>query len=81
MAGNPRVDGGDLMGRRYAVSEYYLYHGDDVVGYGTAKQLATKFGVKEDTIRYYSAPVTARRRAGGHGYIAVNVGKAGSGEK
>ncbi|WP_338230820.1 hypothetical protein [Lactiplantibacillus paraxiangfangensis] len=40
------------MGRRYAASEYYLYHGDDVVGYGTAKQLAAKFGVKEGTIRY-----------------------------
>lgn len=64
------------MGCRYAASEYYLYHGDDVVGYGTAKQLAAEFGVKEGTIRYYSAPVTARRRQNGCGYIAVNVGKA-----
>ena len=38
------------------VKEYALYKGDELIGTGTVKELADKFGVKPSTISYYHTP-------------------------
>lgn len=41
--------------------EYALYKGDNLIGIGTAKELAEQFGVKVQTIHYYSTPAYKQR--------------------
>ena len=36
------------------LTEYALYDGEEILGIGTAKELAELTGVKEQTIRFYS---------------------------
>lgn len=40
---------------------YVLYRGDEVVGVGTRKELAERFGVTEKTITGYGCPAYLRR--------------------
>lgn len=40
---------------------YALYKGDELLEIGTKKELAEKFGVKTETIGYYSTPTYQRR--------------------
>ena len=41
---------------------YAVYRGDEFIDMGTIKQLASKFRVKEDTMRYYTSKAHKRRR-------------------
>ena len=43
------------------MKQYALYRGDDLLGIGTAVELAELIGVKEDTIKWYATP-SARKR-------------------
>lgn len=43
---------------------FALYHGDEFVAVGTARELAELEGVKEDSIRWYASPAARRRREG-----------------
>lgn len=43
---------------------YCLYRGNEVVGTGTAEQLAQTLGVRPDTIRWLSSPANKRRDKG-----------------
>lgn len=43
--------------------EFALYAGDDCLGTGTARELATKMGVKPGHIRYLSTPAHQRKLA------------------
>lgn len=43
---------------------YALYRGDDLLGIGTAKELAEAQGVKPETIKFYATPVYQRRANG-----------------
>ena len=43
---------------------YALYKGDDLLGIGTAKELAEIHGVKPSTIKFYATPVYHRRSKG-----------------
>lgn len=40
---------------------YAVYRGDEFIDMGTIKQLASKFRVKEDTMRYYTSKAYKRR--------------------
>lgn len=42
---------------------YVLYDGDEVIGIGTAQELAKQRGVAVKTITYYASP-NCRKRAG-----------------
>lgn len=42
---------------------YAAYRGDEFIDLGTIKQLASKFRVKEDTIRYYTSKAYRRKIA------------------
>lgn len=53
-------------------SIYAYYKGDEYQRSGTAKELAKYYGVKEETIRFYTTPVYAKRVAkNGHKRIRV----------
>ena len=43
------------------VKEHALYKGDELIGTGTVKELADKFGVKPSTISYYHTPTYISR--------------------
>lgn len=45
------------------MTEYALYKGEDIIGIGTAKELAEKLGIKPETIRFYATPTQKRRAA------------------
>lgn len=45
------------------MAEYALYKGDELLGIGTAKELAKMHGVKEKTIYFYTSPVYKKRCA------------------
>ncbi len=47
--------------------EYALYRGDDMIAIGTIAELAKARGVKEDTIRFYGAPIYQKRGRGTNG--------------
>lgn len=44
--------------------EYALYKGEDLIQFGTRKELADFLGVKESTIRFYESPAYQRRHSG-----------------
>jgi hypothetical protein len=41
--------------------EYVLYKGEEIVGIGTADELARRLGLRPQTIRSYSSPSHMRR--------------------
>lgn len=43
--------------------EFALYEGENIIDIGTAKELATKLGVKVDWIRHMSTPAHQRKLA------------------
>lgn len=45
------------------MTEYALYKGDEIIGIGTAKELAEKLGIKPETIRWYATPSQKKRVA------------------
>ena len=45
---------------------YALYRGDELLGIGTATQLAKEHGCKRETIMWYSYPANMRRINGSH---------------
>ena len=51
---------------------YVLYKGEEVIGIGTAKELAKKFNVKKNTIYFYGSNA-CRERYKGNRRIAVKV--------
>lgn len=49
---------------------YVLYRNEEIVGIGTAAELATMLGVKPDTICWYATPTARKRKLG---VVAVKV--------
>ena len=43
--------------------EFAYYEGDELLGVGTAKELAKRFNVKPETIKFYASPAHQRRMA------------------
>ena len=43
------------------MAEYVLYKGEEVIGIGTAKELAKQHGINEQTVRFYATPSHMRR--------------------
>lgn len=41
--------------------EFAMYKGDELLGIGTAKELAEKLNVKVETIRFYNTPTYKKR--------------------
>ena len=57
-----------------SAKKYALYRGDDLLGIGTAEELARARGVKPDTIRFYSMPSYQRRgKETGRRLVAVRI--------
>jgi len=54
------------------MSVFVLYDGDDVIDIGTDQELASRRGIKPETVRWYAAKST-RRRKNGRGMVAVKV--------
>ena len=50
-----------------AVKEYAVYKGDELLGVGTAEELAEKFGVRPRTIKNWSCPSFQKRGTGERG--------------
>lgn len=58
--------------------EYAVYKGDEIIAIGTRKELAKKFNVKRETVRFWSTPANIRRienRRGGNsqGKLAIKI--------
>lgn len=53
-------------------TEYAVYKGEEFLDIGTAKELAEKFNVKEDTIYYWASPAN-KKRVGKNGKVAVKL--------
>jgi len=53
----------EMTGRGYAGTEaaFGLYRGDELLGVGTAAELAERFGVRPSTIAFYATPANLRR--------------------
>lgn len=51
---------------------YALYHGDEILTIGTAKELANYLGVNERTIKFYSTP-THKKRIKNSSYLVVKI--------
>lgn len=53
----------EMTRREYAGTEatFALYRGDDLLGIGTAADLAERFDVKPATIAFYATPANMRR--------------------
>ena len=43
---------------------YAIYKGDKFIDVGTAKELAEKFGILEESVRFFSYPANLRRNKG-----------------
>ena len=56
------------MGRRKGMGRatYVVYRGDDVLGIGTADELAERLGIKPDTVRWLSSATAHKRDKGNH---------------
>lgn len=55
------------------LQEYALYKGEEVLCIGTAKECASKLGLKENTIRWYSNEVAQERNKSGNRIIAIRL--------
>ena len=55
------------------IKEYALYKGDELIGTGTVKELADKFGVKPSTIAYYHTPTYGNRTSESKGRRLVEL--------
>lgn len=55
------------------IKEYALYKGDEIIGTGTVKELADKFGVKPSTIAYYHTPTYINRASESKGRRLVEL--------
>lgn len=60
------------MGRPRKHDTYALYRGDELLGMGTAEELAEKLGIKRDTVLWLSTPA-AHRRANDKWVLAYKV--------
>lgn len=62
------------MGRKPGVhyARYALWRGDQLLGIGTAKELAKKRGCKIETIRWYATKAN-KLRDNGHHIVAERV--------
>jgi len=57
---------------------YFLYKGENIIGMGTATELAKQFNIKRKTIIFYSTPANIRRHKNskdGNYLVAVNADK------
>ena len=52
------------MGRHRKKNVYALYRGDEMLGMGTADELAEKLGIKRETVLWLSTPAAHRRDTG-----------------
>lgn len=43
------------------IKEYAMYKGEELLGIGTARELASKLNVKVETIRFYNTPTYKKR--------------------
>ena len=43
-------------------NEYALYKGEELIGIGTAEELANKLGILKSTVKFYGTPAYNRRR-------------------
>lgn len=43
---------------------YAIYKGDEFVDMGTSKELAKKFGIREESVKFFSYPTNHRRNKG-----------------
>ncbi len=46
------------------MSEYAVYKGEEFLAEGTAEELAEKFNVKPETVKFWSMPANTRRDRG-----------------
>lgn len=53
--------------------EYALYKGEELLGMGTIRELAEKFGVKTTTLYYYRTPTYLNRTSDKHGRRLVGL--------
>ena len=51
---------------------YAIYKGDELVGFGTAEELASQLGIKPDTVRWWSYP-SAQKRSCGNARVAIKI--------
>ena len=54
-------------------TEYAVYKGENCIGIGTKRELAEQFGVREETVAFWSTPTQARRNTGGNRKIAIKL--------
>ncbi|KGR89418.1 hypothetical protein [Lysinibacillus odysseyi] len=55
------------------MKEYAVYKGDELLGIGTAEELAEKFNVRPQTIRFWSAPSYQKRGTGERGGYKIAI--------
>lgn len=60
------------MARPRKKNVYAVYRGDEMLGMGTADELAEKMGVKRDTVLWLSTPA-AHRRANDRRMVAYKI--------
>lgn len=56
------------------MKEYAIYKGDEIIGIGTAKELAEKLKVKRDTIYFWKSPTNLKRTKKGRIAIVIEEG-------
>lgn len=52
--------------------EFALYKGENLIAFGSRKELAEKIGVKEESIKFYGSP-TYQKRTNGRSWAVVEV--------
>jgi hypothetical protein len=52
---------------------FVVYRGDEVLGVGTAAELAERLKVKPDTIRFYASPACHRRDRHNNRTVAYRI--------
>lgn len=61
------------MGANNKGDQFALYKGDELLGLGTAEELAAEHGVEASTIRFYSTPSYKARASGANCMVAVRI--------
>lgn len=54
------------------IREFALYKGEELIAFGTRKELAELIGVKESSIKFYGSP-TYQKRVDGRGWAVVEI--------
>lgn len=50
------------------INDYELYKGNQLVTFGTIRDIAEELGIEERTVRHYSTPSYIKRTKGDNGY-------------